>query len=148
MITEQKQKLVTAANALLGRPYIYGAKPEDAPNSFDCSSFVQYVFKQIGIDLPRSSILQAADSTGVEITPTSDYSNLEPGDLLFMRGTQGHYRDDLFPERKVYVGHVVIYIGDGNCIHAGSKDRGVIKKSLQEFLELPGYSIVLVKRFN
>lgn len=147
MTTEQKSELLRLARLLIGKPYVYGTSPDEAPNAFDCSSFTQYVFKRVGINLPRSSILQAADAMGVEINPTVDYSNLEIGDLLFMRGTQGYYRDDLFPDRKIYVGHVVIYTGDGNCIHAGSKDHGVIEKPLGEFLKFPEYSVVLAKRF-
>ncbi len=65
MTKEQQKKLIQVARSLLGKPYRYGAKPEEAPNVFDCSSFTQYVFKQVGIELPRTSIEQAVDPKGV-----------------------------------------------------------------------------------
>ncbi len=48
MTDAQKSKLVELAKSLIGKPYKYGAKPEDAPETFDCSSFIQYIFKKIG----------------------------------------------------------------------------------------------------
>ena len=69
MTDQQKKKLVSIAETVLGKPYHYGAKPEEAPETFDCSSFTQYLFKQIGIELPRSTILQAGDPQGREIVP-------------------------------------------------------------------------------
>lgn len=74
-----KEKLVYFAKKNLGKPYKYGAKPSAAPKVFDCSSFVQYFYKKIGIDLPRAALEQA--NIGKKI----DYKKreLEVGDLLF-----------------------------------------------------------------
>ena len=76
MTEAQKNKLITITTGLVDKPYKYGADPKDAPNYFDCSSFIQYAFGQIYIELPRSSVLQAADKKGKAIKPDSAFSNL------------------------------------------------------------------------
>ncbi len=112
-IMEKKlKKLTDTAKSLAGRPYKYGAKPSETPRYFDCSSFIQYIYKIIGIKLPRSTIEQAA--IGREI---KDRKNLLSGDLIFLHGTKGHYNKK-FP---MGIGHVVIYLGDKKVIHASSK---------------------------
>jgi len=77
--------LLTEAKKLIGIPYKYGAKPEEAPKFFDCSSLTQYLYKKIGVEIPRSSILQAR--MGKEIFYPQE--KLEAGDLIFFRGSQG-----------------------------------------------------------
>jgi len=111
MTKEQKSKLITLAKSLIGKPYKYGATPEEAPEFFDCSSFIQYIFKQIGIILPRSTILQAEHGEEVRL------EDLEPGDLLFFHGERGFYNSK-FPQG---IGHVILYIGDNKTIHAASR---------------------------
>ncbi len=149
MLTEQqKETIITIAKSLIGTPYVYGTTPEKAPHEFDCSSFVQYLYKQIHIQLPRSTILQAADIQGREIIPLEDYSNLEAGDLLFMRGPQGHYNDNLFPTRDMYIGHMVMYAGNGEVIHARESIGKVELQPLAELVALPKMGVVLIKRFG
>ncbi len=130
---EKRAKLVKIARSLLDKPYKYGVKPEEAPDYFDCSSFTQYIYKQIGIELPRSSILQATQ--GREIVMENGEWYLGVGDLLFFRRTKGHYDDSLFGGRRVYIGHVAIYIGDGKIIHSNGDTRSVAEVSLAELKE-------------
>lgn len=139
MESDQK-KLLEIARSLIGTPYKYAAKPEDIPKYLDCSSFTQYVYKQIGIDIPRSTLLQAA-KTGKEI---SSDSPLETEDLLFFRGTKGHYDDELFPGRQIYIGHVALYIGNNKVIHGDSK-KGVGETYLKEIVKEKG-PVVMIKR--
>jgi len=113
MAEELKEKLLEIAKGLLGKPYKYGARPEEAPNYFDCSLFVQYVFGQIGIKIPRSTIEQA-EFAGKKV---EELSQIKEGDLIFIRGESGHY-NKTFPEG---IGHVALYLGDGKVIHATSK---------------------------
>ncbi len=140
-------KLLGIARSHLGAPYVYGAKPEEIPQKMDCSSFTQYIYKQIGIDLERSTILQAAH-TGAEIKLTTDNlqltTALRTGDLLFFRGTRGHYNDELFPNREIYIGHVAMYTEDEKAIHA-SYPEGVIEQSLADIIKKRG-PIVMAKR--
>ena len=117
MTLDRQKKIVALAQSLIGKPYRYGAMPEDAPALFDCSSFTQYCMRQVGIDIPRSTILQAEDVRGAPVSLGENFSNLEPGDLLFFHGTRGHY-SPAFPEG---IGHVAIYIDGGIIIHAGSR---------------------------
>ena len=141
---EKRRKVVEVARSFLGTPYKYGAYAEESaerPTGFDCSSFVQHVFKHVDIDLPRSSILQATQ--GKEI---SNESELLPGDLLFFEGTRGHYNYELFGGKKIYIGHVGIYIGNGKMIHAaGGAHNQVIEHTLDE-LPRPLYHTVIMKR--
>ncbi|NFO19370.1 peptidoglycan hydrolase, partial [Clostridium botulinum] len=91
------------ARQYLGTPYVYGGT---SPSGFDCSGFVQYVYRNAaGISLPRTTY----DQIGVGSRVSQD--QLQPGDLVF-------------PD----AGHVGIYIGGGQMIHA-SKPGDVVKIS-------------------
>ncbi len=132
--TDLRKKLVSVARSLLGKPYKYGARPEDAPEYFDCSSFTQYVYRQIGHELPRSSILQAA------CAPKINFSNgsFKIGDLIFFSGGQGHYNDSLFPDelKRICIGHVAMYIGEAKLIHANGKTKSVAETTWNKLPEL------------
>lgn len=136
---DRKKTLVRLARSLLGKSYKYGAKPEEAPNAFDCSSFVQYLYRQIGEDLPRTALQQA--SIGNPIDPNKD--ELEEGDLLFFKGGWGHYN----PEWPAGIGHVGIYIGSGKVISArsdGKEGGSVIEEPSSNFVDRPDF--VVAKR--
>ncbi len=146
------KELITTARSQIGKPYVYGAHRQSTenPEGFDCSSFTQWCFARLGIELPRSSIEQAACQIGREIpwdfqTETWD---VEPGDLIFLEGEQGHYKHSLFPDgRKVYIGHVAICSYDARIIHACRNDhmKGVVEHSV---IYLPDYyyPVVCIKR--
>lgn len=138
-MTDKQKKIIDIARSFVGTPYKYAVSQEEIPGFFDCSSFTQFVYKQIGIEIPRSTIMQA--TTGKEIT---DIKNLEPGDLLFYRGSKGHYNDELFPERQIYIGHVALLSGNNKVIHATSA-KGVIEENSKEIIIGRG-PIVIVKR--
>ena len=134
-----KNKLINSARKLLGTPYKYGARPEEIPEKLDCSSFTQYIYKQVGIDLERSTILQATQGKEIKLTP-----NLKVGDLLFFRASKGHYNDELFPNKRTYIGHVAMYTENNNAIHA-SHPEGVIEESVDAIIQKKG-PIVMIKR--
>jgi len=98
------------AFTLLGTPYRWGGTSPE--NGFDCSGLVGYVFRTIGIDLPRVSRAMAGEGT-----PVTDRSALAEGDLVFF-GRRGR------------VDHVGIYIGDGKFLHAPRTGRDVTVSSL------------------
>lgn len=100
------------AFALLGTPYRWGGSSPD--NGFDCSGLVGYVFRTIGIDLPRVSRAMANEGT-----PITDRSALTEGDLVFF-GRRGR------------VDHVGIYIGDGKFLHAPRTGRDVTVSTLSD----------------
>ena len=76
---------------------------ENSTTGFDCSGFVQYVFTQNGITLPRVSLDQSTVGTSINFT------NLQAGDLIFFS-----------MENNGIVDHVGIYIGNGQFINASS----------------------------
>lgn len=134
---DKRRRLLHFAEKNLGKPYKYGAKPHEAPKLFDCSSFIQYLYKRIGVKLPRTALAQA--SIGKTVEPKKE--SLEVGDLLFLKGSWGHYNPD-FP---IGIGHVGIYVGNGKVINArfkNSKGKGlVIKEDLETFLNREDFVI-------
>ena len=97
--------VVATAKQYLGCKYVYGGT---TPSGFDCSGFTQYVYKQCGVSLNRTSDAQASNGTAVS------KSNLQPGDLV------------------IFTGHVGIYIGNNKFIHAANPSKGVITTSLSD----------------
>ena len=111
--TSSRMKTVLQrAFALLGTPYRWGGSSPD--RGFDCSGLVGYVFRTIGIDLPRVSRAMADEGM-----PVADRSALAEGDLVFF-GRRGR------------VDHVGIYIGDGKFLHAPRTGRDVTVSTLTD----------------
>ena len=103
--------VVSYAKSFLGSRYVSGGT---SPSGFDCSGFTYYVYKNFGVSLNRASSGQA--SNGKEI----DKSNLVAGDLV------------LFSQGSKKIGHVGIYIGNNQFIHAANARKGVIITSLSD----------------
>lgn len=83
----------------IGNPYVAGGT--SLTNGADCSGFVMAVYKEFGISLPRSSYAQSTAGTAVS------YSEAQPGDIIY------------------YGGHVGIYIGNGQIVHASTERTGI-----------------------
>jgi peptidoglycan DL-endopeptidase CwlO len=86
--------VVSIALQYLGIPYVWGGSSPST--GFDCSGFVSYVFAQVGVSLPHHAASQYSYGTPVP------FDQLAPGDLVFFDG----------------LGHVGIYIGGGQFVHA------------------------------
>ncbi len=93
------------AKKYIGTPYQYGG---ETPSGFDCSGFVKYVMEHFNYSMPRSSHDQYSYGTRVE------KANLAVGDLVFFKYA-GSSR----------IGHVGIYVGDGNFIHSPKPGQSV-----------------------
>ena len=102
-------KLVELAKSKLGCKYVWGATGE---NTFDCSGLTYWCHKQIGISIPRTSLEQSRSGKSVS------KSDLQPGDLVFFKTTSAP------------VGHVGMYVGNGQFIHAPNKSKPVKYDSL------------------
>ena len=107
------KKIFSIAKKELGKRYVWGSV---GPKTFDCSGFTSYVYKKVGIHIPRTSREQAKYGKLVE------RSQLKPGDLIF-------FDTDL---HRKGIDHVGIYIGDNKFIHASSARKRVIVTSLNK----------------
>lgn len=119
---EQEEESITSASSegndvvefakkYLGYKYVAGGSSPST--GFDCSGFTTYVFRNFGVSLNRASKDQIKNGTAVS------KSNLQPGDIVIFKN-QG----------KTAIGHVGIYIGNGNFIHAANKKEGVVITAL------------------
>lgn len=96
--------VVQFAKQFVGNPYVYGGT--SLTNGADCSGFVMSVYKNFGVSLPHSS---AADrSVGASV---NGLENAQPGDII------------------CYSGHVGIYAGNGQIVHASTSRTGIIVSS-------------------
>ena len=111
---EKIQYMLDLAKTKKGAPYVYGSF---GPNSFDCSGFAYWCYKQINVKLKDSAYKQGYDTTYPQIS----YSNLQPGDLVFFNTVDDKDLSD----------HSGIYLGNGKFIHASSSAGKVIISSLR-----------------
>ena len=100
-----RQSVVNYALQFVGNPYVYGGT--SLTNGTDCSGFTQSVLANFGISISRTAASQSGGGTAV------DMSNLQPGDLLFYDNGSG-------------IGHVSMYIGNGQVVHASNEQTGII----------------------
>lgn len=91
--------VVNYATQFVGNPYVWGGT--SLTNGADCSGFVQSVYSNFGVSLPRTSYEQ--QNVGREVS----YSDAQPGDLI------------------CYGGHVAIYMGNGKIVHASNSRDGI-----------------------
>lgn len=94
-LSSVRSKIVDLAKSQLGVPYVWGGTSWG--KGMDCSGFVQQVYKQVGINLPRTSQQQSAQ---LKVIPLSQ---AKPGDLVFWGGQGTAY-------------HIAIYIGNNQII--------------------------------
>lgn len=91
--------VVDYAKQFVGNPYVWGGT--SLTSGADCSGFVQSVYNNFGVSLPRTSYEQ--QNAGREVS----YSEAQPGDLI------------------CYGGHVAIYMGNGKIVHASNSRDGI-----------------------
>src|SRR5699024_2107256 len=90
-----RQNIVNFALQFVGNPYVYGGT--SLTNGADCSGFTQAVYRNFGISINRTSRDQASNGTAVSL------SNVQPGDLIFYKNGSS-------------IGHVALYIGNGQVV--------------------------------
>ena len=100
---EAGQSVVNYAKQFVGNPYVYGGT--SLTRGTDCSGFVQSVYRHFGYSLPRTSGAQRGVGTGVS------YKDAIPGDIV------------------CYSGHVAIYVGNGQVVHALNPSKGILVTS-------------------
>jgi len=100
------EQVIAYAKNYLGCRYVYGGS---GPSVFDCSGFTMYVYKHFGYSMGHSAVTQAYLGTYVP------RSNLQPGDLIIFNN-----------QANKSIGHVGMYVGGGNFIHASSGSGKII----------------------
>ena len=106
------KKVAEFALKYVGYNYLYGGKEPET--GFDCSGLVYYTYGSFGYRLDRTAAAQAGNGEHVELDA------LEPGDIL------------CFYNGGSWIGHVGIYIGDGEYVHAQNEATGVIVSALSD----------------
>lgn len=106
------ETVVNSALAQVGKPYVWAASNPNV--GFDCSGLMFYSFKQAGINLNRVAADQYSNGTPVS------RDNLQRGDLVFF-------------SYGGYIGHVGLYIGNGQFVHASNYSTGVIISNLSGY---------------
>lgn len=99
--SEMGKSVIDYATQFVGNPYVYGGT--SLTNGTDCSGFVMSVFANFGVSLPHSS--SALRSKGYDV---GGLANAQPGDIV------------------CYSGHVALYIGNGQIVHASTSKTGII----------------------
>jgi len=97
----QQAAAVGFALAQVGKPYVYGAT---GPDSFDCSGLMLRAWQAAGVTIPRTSGAQSRSGA-----PVAGITDMQPGDLIFIPGSDGTASDP---------GHVGMYIGNGQLVNA------------------------------
>ena len=113
-VAQVRTRIVQVARKQLGDRYSAGSS---GPHAFDCSGFTMYVYRQVGVFLPRTSRSQFG--AGSRIAPDR-LDLLEPGDLVFF----GYNAD------PGQIHHVGIYSGNGLYIHAPQTGEMISESSL------------------
>ncbi len=96
--------VIDYATQFVGNPYVYGGS--SLTNGTDCSGFVMSVYNNFGVSLPHSS--SAMRSRGYDV---GGLANAQPGDIV------------------CYSGHVGLYVGNGQIVHASTSKTGIIVSS-------------------
>ena len=110
----QASTIEALAKRYIGGKYIWGG---ETPKGFDCSGYTQYIYKQVGINLPRTALLQS------EVGEKIKNESYQKGDLLFFLTDK---------KRGIPITHVGIYLEDNKFIHAASKKKGIIISSFSK----------------
>ncbi|HBG4827711.1 TPA: C40 family peptidase [Clostridioides difficile] len=119
-------KLINIAKSKQGCKYVWGA---EGPNTFDCSGFTQWCYKQIGIKIPRTVATQSKAGKAVDL---KDKSKWKAGDLLCRVGGGNS-------------NHVMMYIGNGKMIHSPQTGDVVKIQSVDSYRK--GKAYTHVRRF-
>jgi cell wall-associated NlpC family hydrolase len=104
--TRVARRAVDSGDEFVGVPYVWGGS---TPRGFDCSGFVQYVYRENGVELPRTSRQMA--HAGLRLP--ADVNALREGDLMLFSGRDGE------------IDHVALYAGNNQILHSSSSGHGV-----------------------
>lgn len=118
IVSNPQEQVLVMAPQLVGKPYKFGASVlYDAPETFDCSSLVAYLYKEIGVPVPRMAVDQFVYSEEVAML------DIQPGDLIFSNtgiGDIWYESKEWMPGTKITSGvdHIGLYLGENKVLHA------------------------------
>jgi phenylalanyl-tRNA synthetase beta subunit len=118
IVSNPQEQVLVMAPQLVGKPYKFGASVlYDAPETFDCSSLVAYLYKEVGVPVPRMAVDQFVYSEEVAML------DIQPGDLIFSNtgiGDIWYESKEWMPGTKIASGvdHVGLYLGENKVLHA------------------------------
>ncbi|WP_051065477.1 C40 family peptidase [Nocardiopsis potens] len=123
---DHQEAVLTYSREQLGKPYVWGAT---GPDSFDCSGLTMQAYAAAGITIPRVTTGQFDPDHGGWSVPARKFQTdglvieeLQPGDLLFYDNGS-----------SIYPGHVTLYLGNGEMIHAPNPSTPVSIVSVAEY---------------
>lgn len=117
--TTIQEEIANYACEFVGNPYVWGGT--SLTNGADCSGFVQTLFKEYGIETPRTADCQYFASKHIT------EEELQKGDLVFYGSSVSN------------ISHVAIYLGDGQIVHAKGKDYGIVISDDYKYAHVVGY---------
>lgn len=115
-IDGRQRAAVEFALGQCGKPYVWGAK---GPDAFDCSGLVQAAWAHAGVSIPAGTYAEAKSGDAVV-----GMDELQPGDLLFIPGSDGTAANP---------GHVGMYIGQGLIVNAYDEKTGIVVDSIDHW---------------
>lgn len=108
-VSPVRQQLIDFASQFIGNPYVWGGT--SLTNGADCSGYVQSVYREFGVELPRVSAAQANVGNRISV------DSAQPGDLIFY-------------EKGGSIYHVVINLGNGQVLNASCAKKGICVSNL------------------
>lgn len=123
-VSELRIEMAEYAQQFVGCPYVYGGN--SLTNGTDCSGFTHLIYAHFGISIPRTASTQYRFFTKISA------SELKPGDLVF-------YPEPYDPND---IGHVAMYIGNGQVVHASNARTG-IKYSRMDYRTIAGFGRII-----
>lgn len=105
-LKQDAASLIETAYTMMGFPYIWAGT---SSKGMDCSGYIRNIYYMHDMIIPRDASQMVKVGQHIDIAP--DYSNIEPGDLIF-------FGRKATPERKEGVSHVGMYLGNGRFIHS------------------------------
>ncbi|MBO5279154.1 MAG: C40 family peptidase [Lachnospiraceae bacterium] len=123
-VSELRVEMAEFAQQFVGCPYVYGGN--SLTNGTDCSGFTNLIYAHFGISIPRTA------STQYRFFNKISASELKPGDLVF-------YPEPYDPND---IGHVAMYIGNGQVVHASNPRTG-IKYSQMDYRTIAGFGRII-----
>ena len=129
-VNNSGNEIVDLAYSMLGVPYVWGS---ESRSGADCSGLIYYIYKQIGVTVPRSS------SGYYDFGSAVTLSTMKPGDIIAM--------DTRRSDGKTSITHLGIYVGDGNMIHASSTKKEVVIANVNQYLSY-GVKLISIRRIN